>query len=99
MPVPVIFLACESEPKGTPAAVIARLDREIGAVLAESTIEARLAISARCRCRSMPRSSGQRVQSHVSAVAVCDHIAWAVWSLVFKTPYELTKLFSSGDPG
>ena len=42
MPVPVI-LACESEPKGTPAAVIARLDREIGAVLAESTIEARLA--------------------------------------------------------
>ena len=30
-------------PKGTPAAVIARLDREIGAVLAEPTIEARLA--------------------------------------------------------
>jgi tripartite-type tricarboxylate transporter receptor subunit TctC len=30
-------------PKGTPAAVIARLDREIGAVLAERTIEARLA--------------------------------------------------------
>jgi len=30
-------------PKGTPAAVIARLDREIRAVLAEPTIEARLA--------------------------------------------------------
>jgi tripartite-type tricarboxylate transporter receptor subunit TctC len=30
-------------PKGTPAAVIARLVREIGAVLAEPTIEARLA--------------------------------------------------------
>jgi tripartite-type tricarboxylate transporter receptor subunit TctC len=30
-------------PKGTPAAVIARLDREIGAVLAEPMIEARLA--------------------------------------------------------
>ena len=30
-------------PKGTPAAVVARLDREIGAVLAERTIEARLA--------------------------------------------------------
>jgi Tripartite tricarboxylate transporter family receptor len=30
-------------PKGTPGAVIARLDREIGAVLAEPTIEARLA--------------------------------------------------------
>jgi tripartite-type tricarboxylate transporter receptor subunit TctC len=30
-------------PKGTPAAVIARLDREIGAVLAEPTIGARLA--------------------------------------------------------
>jgi tripartite-type tricarboxylate transporter receptor subunit TctC len=30
-------------PKGTPAAVIARLDREIGTVLAKPTIEARLA--------------------------------------------------------
>jgi tripartite-type tricarboxylate transporter receptor subunit TctC len=30
-------------PKGTPAAVIERLDRDIGAVLAEPTIEARLA--------------------------------------------------------
>jgi tripartite-type tricarboxylate transporter receptor subunit TctC len=32
-----------ARPKGTPAAVIARLDREIGAALAEPTIEARLA--------------------------------------------------------